>query len=544
MKEGSSVTKGFMILSIAGIVSKLLSALYVPLLTRIIGDVGMGIYGKGYDVFMFVYAVTTMGCQPAVAKVISELKALGNEDDAERTLKISKRIFGVAGGIGSILLMILAYPIAKRINIESATFAIMFLGPSVFLTAILAAYRGYFQGKNMMHGIAISQVVEQILNVLVSLLCAYLFMNISLPLGAAGGTIGTTVGAVVAVIYLIYLYEKKIKRKKRKIRKEVVAEGKGRRISNEGIKRKIYAYALPITLIAGIQNFGGMVDMFNVNSRLLHAGFSLDNANALYGLFIQYRTLLGLPLIIITSLTVIILPNIAKEFALKNRKAIIKQINFGFKLTFMITIPAAVGMSFLSSEIYRLLFGTVKGSYIMMMGSFILIFMSLAQVQSSILQGMSKFRPLIMAFTIGVIFKVLGNYIFVGIPKINIIGVLIGNFFYFAIPTAICYKIIRRTVRYKIPILKPCIKPIIGAIGMGIFLYFGRIPLVSLSNGISSKWLVWGFILIYTIILVIIGSVIYGVIMIFIGGIRKADIEAISPKIYRKIPGSLKRKIR
>lgn len=539
MKEQSSVTKGFMILSFAGIISKVLSAFYVPLLTRIIGTTGMGIYGKGYDVFMFVYAVTTMGCQPAVAKVISELKATGNEKDSERALKISRKMFGLIGGIAAVLVIILAYPVAKFTNTEPAVFSIMFLGPSVFLTAVLAAYRGYFQGRDMMHGIAISQVLEQILNVIISLLCAFLFMKISLPLGAAGGTVGTSVGALIAVIYLISIYERKIKRKKLNSDENI-----GKDISDHAIKRKIFAYALPITLIAGIQNFGGMVDMFNVNDRLLHAGFNLDQANALYGLFVQYRVLIGLPLIIITSLTTIILPSIAKNYALRNRKAIIKEINFGFRLTFAITIPAAVGMSLLSKEIYMLLFNTDKGSYIMMLGSFILIFMSIAQVQSSILQGMSKFRPLITAFFIGVIFKVLGNYIFVGIPKLNIIGVLIGNFFYFAVPSFLCYKTLRRTVKYRIPVLRVCIKPIIASIVMGIVIFGLKFPLESITLMVSSRMIKWIFILVYTIILTGIGAFVYFIVMIKIGGLRKSDLESMSPKIYRLIPGFLRNQMR
>ncbi|WP_297629807.1 polysaccharide biosynthesis protein [uncultured Clostridium sp.] len=544
MKEQSSVTKGFMILSIAGIVSKILSAFYVPFLTAIIGKEGLGIYNKGYDVFMFVYAVTTMGCQPAVAKVISELRATGHERDAEKALKISRKTFGLYGGIGSILLMVLAYPLAKYTSNGPAVFAILFLAPSVFFTAVLAAYRGYFQGRNMMHGIAISQVLEQILNVVLSLGCAYLFMKLfsgkwQVSLGAAGGTIGTSVGALIAVIYLLNIYRKK----KLKKTKEITEIGL-KSISESAIKRKIFAYALPITLIAGIQNFGGMIDMFNVNDRLLHAGFNIAQANTLYGLFGMYRTLLGLPLIVITALTTIILPSIAKNYALKNRKAIIRQINFGFKITFAITIPAAVGLSFLSNEIYMILYRSDVGAELMIVGSFILIFMSLAQVQSSILQGMSKFRPLIIAFAIGVVFKVLGNYIFVGIPSINIFGVLIGNFFYFAVPSLICYQTIRSTVKYKIPILKPCLKPIIGAIGMGIFLYVGRIPFASIAHGMSSRWLIWTFTLIYTVILIGIGSLIYGIIMIFIGGLRKSDIESISPRLYRKIPGVLRSKMR
>ena len=244
MKEQSSVTKGFMILSFAGIISKVLSAFYVPLLTRIIGYEGMGIYGKGYDVFMFVYAVTTMGCQPAVAKVISELKATGNEKDSERALKVSRKMFGLIGGIAAVLVILLAYPVAKLTNTEPAVFSIMFLGPSVFLTAVLAAYRGYFQGREMMQGITISSSTRTNIKCNNKFIMCIFIHEYKFTFRSSRNS-GTSIGALIAVIYLISVYEKKIKRKKAKVTEET-----GNKISDHSIKRKIYSYAIPITLIA------------------------------------------------------------------------------------------------------------------------------------------------------------------------------------------------------------------------------------------------------------------------------------------------------
>ncbi len=105
---------------------------------------------------MFVYAITSMGCQPAIAKVVAEFMARDNEKGVEKTLKISRLVYGIIGLTLMILLMFLAYPIAKIGKITNSTYAIMFLAPSVFFTSVLSAYRGYFQGKNEMTGIAIS----------------------------------------------------------------------------------------------------------------------------------------------------------------------------------------------------------------------------------------------------------------------------------------------------------------------------------------------------------------------------------------------------
>lgn len=540
MSEESSSTKGFMILSLAGIFAKVLSAFYVPLLNKIIGVEGVGIYSRSYDIFMFVYAITSMGCQPAVAKVVAELRALGNERDAIKALKVSRKTYGIIGGVLTILLILLAYPIAKIGEIQNSTFAIMFLAPSIFLTAILSAYRGYFQGKNEMTGIAISQVLEQFLNIFISLLFAFILYKISIQLGAAGGTVGTSIGAVIAIFYLIYVYDKK---KFEDIAYRTTTQEK--KVSSKAILRKLLRYAFPITLSAGIQNFGGMIDMMNVSRRLIHAGFTQTQSDSLYGLLYNYKVLIGVPLIIVTALTTIVLPAVSRAYALKDRKAIRKNANFAFRIAFAITIPSAVGLAVLNNDVYTLLYQSDRGAYIMQFGSFILVFTAIAQLQSVILQGISQFYPMIISFSVGIVLKIVANYIFVGIPSINILGVLVGNFLCYLAPVIINHKILTRSIRYKIPLIRNCIKPIIASACMAVVIIVLKQPIAIISGFIgTSRAIMYLYTLVYTIILVGIGGLVYLYLMITLGGIRKLDVEAMSPKIYTKLPRFIRKKLK
>ena len=78
MEEKSS-NRGFLILSVAGILTKIISVFYIPMLQRIIGLSGYGIYQNCYEVFLFAYAVTNLGTQPAIAKVVAELSAVDSQ---------------------------------------------------------------------------------------------------------------------------------------------------------------------------------------------------------------------------------------------------------------------------------------------------------------------------------------------------------------------------------------------------------------------------------------------------------------------------------
>lgn len=533
MREETSSAKGFMILSFAGIFAKILAAFNTPLLNRIIGVQGMGMYSRSYDVFMFVYAITSMGCQPAVAKVVAEFMARGNKQGAEKTLKISRLVYGIIGFILMILLIVLAYPIAKLGDIINSTYAIMFLAPSVLFTALLSAYRGYFQGKNEMTGIAISQIIEQVLNVFISLLCAYLLSRISLPMGAAGGTIGTSVGAIFAIFYLFYVYNKK------KDEEEFLNGSK--EVSSKVILRKLFRYGLPITISAGIQNLGGLVDMMNVGTRLIHAGFTDAQSNILYGSLYNYKTLIGVPLIIVTALTTIVLPSVSKAYALRDKDTIINNINFSFRIALALTIPSAVGLAVLHKDIYAILYKGDNHSYILLYGSFILVFTAIAQLQSVILQGISEFYSIIVSFTIGIILKIIANFIFVGIPSINILGVLIGNFLCFFVPVIINNKILYASIKYKVPLIKTSIKPILASILMGITIVILKQPIMMLEKFVVGYEFI--FTLLYTMILIVIGALVYIYVMASIGGIEKSDIESVSPRIYRMMPRFIRNKL-
>ena len=203
--EKKSLGRSFLILSFAGIFIKILSALYVPLLNAIIGKEAYAVYGASYSILVFVLAVTTMGMQPAITKVVAELRALGNTIDALRAMKLARKYMAIIGGIFTILLIVLADNIAKFANWEKAIISIRFLAPTILLSCILAAYRGYLQGIEDMESIGISQILEQMVNVVLSLVFAALLIKNSTELGVAGGTVGTSLGALAAIVYIIYI---------------------------------------------------------------------------------------------------------------------------------------------------------------------------------------------------------------------------------------------------------------------------------------------------------------------------------------------------
>lgn len=537
MKErSSSAAKGMFMLSLAGMMVKVMSVVYTPFLTSILGDEGYGIYSKTTEVFLFVYALSCMGAQPAVAKVVAEYTALDNPKGAVKTLKVASKFYAFIGIFMATLMMVFAVPLSKMAESPTSALGIRALAPCIVITSILAVVRGFMQGKNNMTSIAVSQIAEQFLNVIISLLCAFILVQSGIEFGNAGAQVGTSIGALFACFYVLYCYEKNHysseARKNTKIDKK---------IRNKHILSKVIRYSIPITISAGLQNFGGIVDMLNVSKRLLVAGFTSSQANELYGLLGKYKTLYGVPLVLITAISTTVLPSLARSIVLKERKEAKQKISYALKMAFMISIPSAVGLSVLSKEVYIALYGYERGSDLMLYGSIVLVLMSVTQIQSTILQGINKLYYILGTFSIGIIVKIIVNYILVGMPGINIYGVIAGNCLWHIIPAILNHRKICSIMKMRMPIIRLTIKPLIASIAMTLVIYILKQPLNVLYRFVDlTRWTAMPIV----VLLVAAGGFVYLYVMIALGGIRRRDIESISPKIMRFIPRFMRIKLK
>lgn len=536
--EEKSTGRGFLILSFANIAGKVLSMIYSIILINILGDTGQGLHTKSYSVYIFLLAVTSTGVQPAITKVITELRALGNNYDAYRAMKISKKYLSIFGGLTALALIALAQPIADIINASDAALAIMALAPAIFFVSILSADRAYLQSIGDMKTLGISQILEQIVNIVINITCSALLIGIGLKYGVAGGTIGATIGAAITLAYIMFVFNKN------KYKEEALNQEVPKKVASEKkIMNRLIKYGIPIILVAALQNAGGLIDSWNVTERLIFSGIAIndDAANGLYGILNRYNTLLYVPLAIVTALSVATFPKIIQAFAQKSKKDIKLHMNYAFRLTYMITIPASIGLSILSSEIYRFLFPSSKGHELIMYGSVVLIFMSITQIQNTILQGVNKQYIILATAGLGLIIKFILNYILVGITSINILGAVIASFFGFGIQMILNHRILQKTFRVRIPMLKQSIVPLLCSGVMAGGIYVLKFPAIRVASILGSGRVVYG---VMVSLLGIIGVIIYGICMIYTGGIRKKDLESISPKIFLILPKFLREQMR
>lgn len=202
------------ILAIAGVITKLIGAFYrIPLL-NIIGTEGNGYYSVAFSIYSVALMLTSYSLPLAVSKLVSARVAVGEYKNANKIFRGAMTFALLAGGIVSLLVFFGADFIATTImHLDMSAYALRVLAPCILIVALLGVLRGFFQGMGSMIPTAISQVIEQIVNAVISIAGAYLLFNAGRAVGrpeatifgsayaAAGGTLGTVLGALSALIF-------------------------------------------------------------------------------------------------------------------------------------------------------------------------------------------------------------------------------------------------------------------------------------------------------------------------------------------------------
>ena len=274
-----SFMKGAIVLGIAGIIVKVLGAFFRIPLANIIGDTGMGYYQTAYPVYVLLLTLSTAGIPTAIARLVSERNAEGDNQEAYKIFKVS---FGLLFGIGlaSCAILLFGAPLfVKYTAAPEAIHAMRAIAPALLFVPIMAAFRGYFQGLQDMSPTATSQVYEQLFRVVFGLGLAILLVPRGIEFAAAGASFGATAGAIFGLlaIFIVYL------RRRKKLKEEIaVSIDCGHRESGSTIIKKIIIIAIPITIGAAIMPIMTSLDLVIVQNRLVEAGYTAEQANTLF----------------------------------------------------------------------------------------------------------------------------------------------------------------------------------------------------------------------------------------------------------------------
>lgn len=533
-KKQVSFMKNVLMLMIAQVLIKILGFLYRLVIINIegFGDIGNGYYATGYQIYSLLLTLSSVGIPTVISKLVSERVAIGDHKGAHRIFRTALKTFTTIGVVMSLGLFLGADFIAKNIiNVEGVRYTLMVLAPAIMFVAAGAVMRGYFAGLGTMKPTSITQTLEQFLNCLLTITFVYCTIGKDTAIMAAAGNLSSTIAIIIAFIYIVIFY--------RKQRKEILEDCKNQTVEMETkttkqILKIIFAASIPMTIGSLVAELNATIDTLTVSNCIQTAFQGIIQggkealelkAMQLSGMVSKIETIVRLPLAINAAFCTALVPAIAASLARKDRETAVKRLSFSFFLTIIIILPCAVGLVVLAEPILKTIYPNYSdGASILAITSISMTFVALSYVINGGLYGLGKTHVPAIALAIGAGVKTILNIILVSNPKINILGSPISSAICQAINFAICSFYLSKYIKLDIKIIKHIIKPLISAGIMGLVAYGTHYVLIDRIGNSKA-----------TIIAILIGAIIYGVMLIATKTLSKEDMYMIpfGTKLYK-----------
>ena len=499
-----SFMQGVFAMMFSQVLIKLLGLVYKMYLTNRegFGDEGNAIYSAGFYIYSLLLTLSSVGVPNAISKLVSERIALGDNKGANRIFKIAFFTFGLLGFIGTMILFFGAHYISNVIlKIPESEMTLVALSPSIFFVSLICVIRGYFNGNGTLKVTANSQTLEQVFKtvftiILVEVVVIATGMNTTIM--AAGANLATTVATIGSFIYLFFFYKNhrtlnvnapNVITKKESIFKVI---------------KKILYVSMPISLSAILSSINKNIDSTTV-VRGLSTFMEESQAKIQYGILSgKVDTLTSLPLSFNIAFATALVPAISYARAKKDISTANKRVAFSILVTILIGLPCTAGMFVFAEQILQLLFpAQSSGALLLQISSIAIIFTVLAQTINGALQGLGKVMVPAIAFSVGVVVKLILNLVLIPNPAIGINGAAIGTIACNVIACIIGFTVLKKNMDIKFKFSKYILKPIFATIIMAICSYAIYLGINSIIPGkIATIIAIGSAVIIYAVALI------------------------------------------
>ena len=456
-----------MVLTAAGIIVKILGGLNRILLSRLLGGEGIGLYQMAYPVYILLLSIIGAGIPIAVSIMIAEEAARGHYSGVRRIFRVTLAFMTVVA-----VLCGLALPFGAQAMVhfgivrDARAFpALAVLAPALTLSVIACCFRGYFQGLQQMTPTALSQIVEQLVRVVVMLGFAALLLPYGLDYAAGGASLGAGAGGFAAWLVLVYYYYK--------LKRSLPVDGpKFEQESIKHILKRLIVLAIPISLSSIMLPVVSNLDLLIVPRRLEVAGYSTHQATELFG----YLTGMSVPLInlatiLTAAMAMSLVPAISHSFTLKEFDEIRERTATSMRVSFLVTIPFSVILYVMAGPIVTFIYNAPAATDATRAVAIAICFLGLHQISTAILQGLKKPKIPVINMGVACVAKVLCNWFLVAIPALGITGASYATVADIGVAAVLNMFFIYRKIGYVIDV-RVVLKNIISAAIMGVIMYF------------------------------------------------------------------------
>lgn len=467
------------ILMAAGILVRIIGVLYRSPVTSIIGDEGNGYYSIAYNIYAMVLLISSYSIPMAVSKVVSGKLALKQYKEAHKVFRCALIYVLIVGAIAS-LFTFFGASILVPDSQTNAIPVLRVLAPAIFLSGFLGVLRGYFQAHSTMMPTSISQIIEQVLNAIISIGAALLFIRLfagdnedGVPVfGAMGSAAGIVAGVAAGLIFMIFIY----RQNRPYFHRHYMQDAAKEESSYREIFRIIFLMITPVILSTFVYNISTTIDQTIFMDVMDYKGMLSDTAAALYGVFSgKYWVLINVPVALANSMSTAMIPAVSSAYTIEDYEECNAQVKQAIHFTMMISIPSAVGLSVLAYPVMQVLFpqkATIDLAVMLLhIGCISVVFYSLSTITNGVLQGIGKVNVPLRNAALSLFIHVLVLAGLLYFTNMDLLALIFATMLYAFLMCLLNSISVRKYLGYRQEVRKTFVIPAIAAAGMGVLCY-------------------------------------------------------------------------
>ncbi len=409
---------GTILLTAAGLLSRVLGFFYRIFLSRTIGAEGLGIYQMIFPVYGIFFSL----CAGSIQTAISRFTA-ADPDHAKRTLLSGFSLSFAMSLAAALVIRHFSGPLAEHVLMEPRCAPLLsVMAFAIPCTSVHACICGYYYGKEKVSVPAAAQLFEQMIRIFTVFLLASVCIEKNIPVTVSLAVFGLVAGeagaALFVLIFFLLFHEKESASR---------SSGQSSDISYDLFSPMAALLALAAPLMANrlVLNLLQSAETIMIPERLTVYGLTRSQAVSTYG------TLTGMampfvlfPSALVNSLAVVLLPATARHQSAGNDSGIADGISMSFRYSlylgiFCIGVFTVFGDA-LGLQIFK---SQDAGSFIQIL-AWLCPFLYLATSSGSILNGLGKTKLTFFHHLVSLLVRI--AFVWFGIPEFGIRACLWG----------------------------------------------------------------------------------------------------------------------
>ncbi len=420
--------KATFILMIGGLITKLLGFAIRIIYTRMVGSDAINLYSLVMPTYSLLLTIATLSLPVVISKLISEHKT--------KSIKILSSATAITLILNIIVIVIIYFTkdfIAttllhdERCSVLLMSMALTF--PFVSLSSVL---KGYFYGKQKMGPHTISNVIEQIVRIILIFLIIPSLVNKGIVYSVMGLILISIASELASIFTFLVFLPKKFKITKEDLKPDMKTA------------KEILNISIPTVSGRLVGNIGFFFEPIILTNVLLFAGYSMDFILNEYGAYNAYTiSLLSMPSFFIAAISSSLLPEISKYFYHKNYIMVKRRLKQAMILSFIVGLIFSSFIYLFREPLLSTLYNTTKGSeYIEVLAPFFVLFYLEGPLQS-VLQAVGKAKTTMFITMVAVIAKLVTMAI-LSLCHIGMYSLVIAEIIDIFIIVILCVKAIRK----------------------------------------------------------------------------------------------------